>query len=206
MAQAGRKVKLEHPETRRRFLQVLAQTGQDKAACMAAGINQTTLYRYLKRDPAFADARHRAQEEFWRRDDPELVAHCREALIRLLQGPEEEWTTIETTVLPSGEKVEKRSVKRVKRGPSMTGVEKVLPMLSGQAAGTDLSRVNLEISGPGGSPIQHENLSDEELSAELIRLLGGTAAGAQDASSPALGELPAGFGEAPALGAGSEGD
>jgi hypothetical protein len=163
--------RLSYPEIRRRFLQVLAQTGSDTAACKAIDLHADNMYRFAKKNPDFAEARIRAREEFHRRDDPEIVSLCRQALVFHLQPHDEEWTSITTEVLPDGTKIERRSVKRVKRPPSEWAVRMVIPMLAGRAAGTDISRVELEISGPDGGPIRHDHYSESDIDREISRLL-----------------------------------
>lgn len=182
--------KLTLPEIRRRFLQVLSQTGRDGLACQAVGIDEATLYRHVKRDAEFAAARVRAREEFHHHDDPEIVMRCRAALILHLQPHEEEWTAIESETLPDGRVVERRSVKRVKRPPSEWAVRMVIPMLAGRAIGTDLTR--LEISGPDGGPVKHAY--ESEIDREIDQLLAAMAAREEGASAgspaPADGAQP----------------
>ena len=160
--------KLNLPEVRRRFLQVLTQTGRDGVACRAIGIDEATLYRHVKRDTEFASARIRAREEFHRHDDTALVACFRAAVIRLCQeGYEEEWTTIQTETLPDGRVIERRSVKRCRKPmPEWLG-RLVAPMSAGKPMGTNLDR--LEISGPNGGPVQYEHDFRESEDGELIR-------------------------------------
>jgi hypothetical protein len=196
--------KLGLPEVRRRFLQVLAQTGLDKVACEAAGIDESTLYRSIKRDPSLAEARRRAHEQFNGQADPEIVFLTRAVIVRYLQGYEEEWTSITTVIHPDGSKEERRSLKRAKRPAPEWVVRLCAPKLEGLAFGSDVSR--LELSGPDGGPIKHEHHNESDLDREIERLLGVMAAREEAGTAPSAAELPAGF-EAPArLGAGAPGD
>ena len=147
----GRPFTLDRPEKRRRFLQVLAQTRRNKVACEAIGLDESCLYKYLKRHPEFAAERYAALDKFDARDDPELAARCREAYLLMMRPHEVTRTTFETITHPDGTKTEIRKVHKEERPPEQWAVQNCTPLMSGRPAGEGRSR--MELTGADGSPL-----------------------------------------------------
>jgi len=144
----GRQAILDRPEKRRRFLQLLEQTRNSKLACEAIGMDESCLYKYLKRNADFAEERYAAIDKFDSRDDPELAARCRNAYLMMMQPHEETWTTFETVTHPDGSKTETRKVHKAERPPTQWAVQNCTPLMSGRPAGEGRSR--MELTGADG--------------------------------------------------------
>lgn len=125
------------PELVSRMLQIIEQTGQDKPAYKSVGLTAETFYKWMREKPELSGSVARAREAFYSRDDEEIINRCREALIRHLGIHEENWTSEETTTLPDGSTVVKKSDRSVMKPPSEWAVKLVTPMLSGLAPGVE---------------------------------------------------------------------
>lgn len=150
MAKAGRKSKYNR-EVADRVFQVIAQAGTDAAAIKAIHVHHDTFYKWIREKPEFSAGVVRAREAFHSREDPALIDQCREALIRHLSWHEETWQSAETTTLPDGSEVVKKSVRKVMRPPSEWAVKLVTPMLSGGLAGVQRAEISQDVTITDGN-------------------------------------------------------
>lgn len=151
MGRTGRPAILDRPHKRRRLLQVMAQTGNNKAACNAIGMDESCLYKYRQKHPEFDAEFLRARDSFFERDDPELAARVRAAYLMLLQPHDETWTTFETVKHADGRTTETRKVHKAEKPPVQWAVTNLTPLMNGRPAGEGRSR--MELTGADGTPL-----------------------------------------------------
>jgi hypothetical protein len=162
------------------FLDAFALSGNVSAAARAADINRYTAYGWREKDEAFAAAWEVAEQE-------SIDALELEARRRAHDG-------VEDLVVSGGKVVEvwdhehERFVPLVKRTYSDT---LMVLLLKAHRPDKYRERQSLEMSGPGGGPIAHAEVSPE-LVADALRILGegGGSAAPEGGAEPVHPPLP----------------
>lgn len=159
----GRRSKLT-PETHDAIVRAVRAGATFENAAQAAGIGETTLYRWLQE--AEEDDAPEAKREF--RED--LFRARAEVEVRVLAGSVMKaamggYVIEETTITKPDGSVETR----IKRAPADGRVG--LDLLARRDPGRWARRNPVELSGPGGGPIQVQSTTIQELSARLAEEL-----------------------------------
>ncbi len=112
------------------IVRVLTRTGSQKAAYEAAGISKETFYEWLQK-PDFSDLVTRARRAFAKTDLDKVEEVFRQKIIAAMNGVTEVWESEESTILPDGKVIVKKSVRSAKRGPAKWAFEIVAPAVEG---------------------------------------------------------------------------
>lgn len=153
MAKPGRKTLLT-PELQERMVQVMRETGMDKAAFEAVKISHESFYKYLRENAGFASAIASAKSEFLAACPDEVVKLAKQTVTDyLLNGAREVWKTTEIRRDAAGNIIEtKEIIREIQRGTPAWCVERilgrtpdvldaVLTLLSNGMMSTDQARV-----------------------------------------------------------------
>lgn len=114
------------PEVVQQILDVVAQTGSDRASWEAAGISETTFYDWCNKYPEFSEQIKEAKAQF-RESCPEvLITQAHKALADYLFGRVEITTTVITRGINEEGSYSEETTKRVKLSPPRWAIERVL--------------------------------------------------------------------------------